>query len=637
MAAGIADLLVSGGPLEAAARQQLPVPSLAPPQMQAILPQAAAAQPGFENTPAGQQIIGAESGNRNIPNFRFDPTHTAGGYFQITDTNWRHYAPLVGIDISKFPNAMSAPENLQGQVAGKMYAETGIMPWAGNPKLAPPTAGSTPSFNEFRQMTQEAYKHASTNASDALNEALKAPAGSQERERLIQESLENSQQMQKAFLDLIQHPPTEKPVDMIGNFGSAAAVIGLLGGLFAKRPMTASLNAAGAAMQALNTNNHEQFKTAYDTWARQSEMTSKLIAMQSEEIRNVLEDERLSETERMDRLNAIFHAYGMQAQADAARIGDWATVYQMISSLNTAADRHDLMRAQITEALATAQQRTAMARGIGQLDENTLSTMADQYIAGDKSVFQGLGYGNMGAQNRAALRTAISQKMMARAITDFEAQNGHAPNEEEREKLSEDIGRQLALGIAEFGGLQQAERTGYGRVAQLTIGAEEAKQFTPQAKELSAKVDRTAYPTLNKLILAAQEGTGDTNVVRFMEANVALIDAYAQVIGRGNSQLTDAARQQATNLLNIGWTQGQYDAAVDQINVEINAALQAPSEMLQTFRQGFAKQGEGGRSSLPHLGTAQTGGIPPGAKQIGTYQGQPVWQMPDGSRMYGTP
>lgn len=70
-----------------------------------------------------------ESGDRNIPNFRFDDRHTAGGYFQITDTNWRHYAPMLDIDLAVWPNAMSAPEQLQGQVAGKMYAETGYMPW----------------------------------------------------------------------------------------------------------------------------------------------------------------------------------------------------------------------------------------------------------------------------------------------------------------------------------------------------------------------------------------------------------------------------------------------------------------------------------------------------------------------------
>jgi hypothetical protein len=84
----------------------------------------------FSATPAGALIAQYESdGGRNIPNFKFDRRHTAGGEFQITDENWRAYAPTVGIDLATYPNAMSAPEKLQGQVAGKMWAEQGFMPW----------------------------------------------------------------------------------------------------------------------------------------------------------------------------------------------------------------------------------------------------------------------------------------------------------------------------------------------------------------------------------------------------------------------------------------------------------------------------------------------------------------------------
>lgn len=76
-----------------------------------------------------QLVARDESADRNIPNFRFDSRHTASGHFQITDSNWRHYAPLLGIDLGVWPNAMSAPEQLQGQVAGRMWAENGYMPW----------------------------------------------------------------------------------------------------------------------------------------------------------------------------------------------------------------------------------------------------------------------------------------------------------------------------------------------------------------------------------------------------------------------------------------------------------------------------------------------------------------------------
>lgn len=97
-------------------------------------PMIAVAQTAFEWQP--HLVAMDESGNRNIPNFRFDARHTAGGHWQITDENWRRFAPAVGIDLNKWPNALSAPEQLQGQVAGKMWAVLRYLPWAPyNPRL----------------------------------------------------------------------------------------------------------------------------------------------------------------------------------------------------------------------------------------------------------------------------------------------------------------------------------------------------------------------------------------------------------------------------------------------------------------------------------------------------------------------
>lgn len=79
-----------------------------------------------------------ESGNQNIPNYQYDATHTAQGYYQITNSNWNAYAPLVGINTTQYPNAMSAPANLQTQVANYMLTETpaGISNWSDyNPQL----------------------------------------------------------------------------------------------------------------------------------------------------------------------------------------------------------------------------------------------------------------------------------------------------------------------------------------------------------------------------------------------------------------------------------------------------------------------------------------------------------------------
>lgn len=78
-----------------------------------------------------------ESGGQNVPNYRYDKTHTAGGYWQITNSTWRAAAPKAGVDIAKYPDALSSPREVQKAVAEKLFAEHGYAPWAPfNPALA---------------------------------------------------------------------------------------------------------------------------------------------------------------------------------------------------------------------------------------------------------------------------------------------------------------------------------------------------------------------------------------------------------------------------------------------------------------------------------------------------------------------
>lgn len=78
-----------------------------------------------------------ESSDANVPNYRFDPGHTAQGYYQITNTNWRKIGPQVGVDLKQHPSAMAAPREVQAKVAGEMFRRRGFADWAPfNPRLA---------------------------------------------------------------------------------------------------------------------------------------------------------------------------------------------------------------------------------------------------------------------------------------------------------------------------------------------------------------------------------------------------------------------------------------------------------------------------------------------------------------------
>jgi hypothetical protein len=63
-----------------------------------------------------------ESGNKNIhsgvdPDPPGYPGGNSQGYFQINTPTWQDFAKRAGVDLSKYPNAMSAPRDVQAEVA----------------------------------------------------------------------------------------------------------------------------------------------------------------------------------------------------------------------------------------------------------------------------------------------------------------------------------------------------------------------------------------------------------------------------------------------------------------------------------------------------------------------------------------
>jgi hypothetical protein len=74
-----------------------------------------------------------ESGGQNIYTAQHatNPTgYTASGYYQIIDPTWREGAGMAGVDTSQYPTAISAPFDVQHQVALALYSKYGAKPWA---------------------------------------------------------------------------------------------------------------------------------------------------------------------------------------------------------------------------------------------------------------------------------------------------------------------------------------------------------------------------------------------------------------------------------------------------------------------------------------------------------------------------
>jgi hypothetical protein len=131
-----------------------------------------------------------ESGDRNIPNATFGTAGGGQGNFQITQTNWRAYAPKVGVDLGQYPTPMSAPRPVQQRVADYLRTQTpmGLRNWTDfNPKLASDVAKGGGASDTFQALGgQEAAAQAQPIAAQAAQSTPFAVQGTMTMPQLAQ-------------------------------------------------------------------------------------------------------------------------------------------------------------------------------------------------------------------------------------------------------------------------------------------------------------------------------------------------------------------------------------------------------------------------------------------------------------------
>lgn len=206
--------------------------------------------------------------------------------------------------------------------------------------------------------------------------------------------------------------------------------------------------------------------------------------------------------------------------------------------------------------------RFASMAGAGALSDDALTMAAEQFLAGDSTAVQGYA---RNADMKAKLTNKIAEVAKSKGMG----------------------GADVAAKVAEFQGMKAGERTLGTRTANIEMAVSEAKNMAPLALTASEKVNRTEYPTLNKVILAAEKGTGDENAVRLGIAVNSLINIYARAINpTGVPTVSD--KDHARELLSAAWSKGQIRAGVDQLMQEMSAAQKSPGQVREDMRGAIA-------------------------------------------------
>ena len=226
-------------------------------------------------------------------------------------------------------------------------------------------------------------------------------------------------------------------------------------------------------------------------------------------------------------------------------------------------------------AVAQGSLATRQAAGEATLPQQTLDMMADQYLAGDRTVLQNLGRGMQGASNLVALRAAIQ-------------------NSAQRKGMS---GPQIAQTIAEFEGVKSGERAAGTRGAQLSIAGEAADKGADLVIEASAQVPRTKWVPVNRALISARSNTGDPSVVAFGAAVNSFVNMYARAISpTGQPSISD--KDHARDMLQTAHSHDQVISIVNQlkkeVQVERNALHTSRDERRGNSSTGAAPASAGG-------------------------------------------
>lgn len=136
------------------------------------------------------------------------------------------------------------------------------------------------------------------------------------------------------------------------------------------------------------------------------------------------------------------------------------------------------------------------------------------------------------------------------------------------------------------------------RTASLELAENEASSLIPRVRDASKAVSRTQYPSLNTIIEAGLTGTGDPNIVKFGIAVESLAQTYARVLSPTGAP-TAADKANAHEILSKYWGQGQIDAALDQMELEIASAKQSLEKTRGEMSGGGNRGGDQGASAAP--------------------------------------
>lgn len=241
------------------------------------------------------------------------------------------------------------------------------------------------------------------------------------------------------------------------------------------------------------------------------------------------------------------------------------------------------------------------------MDDEDLKPLAQQYLAGDKSVLQNLGRGDAGATNIANMRRAIRAEAKAQGLSPVD----------------------IAARLAEYNGFAAEQRALGTRQANIETAATEASKVFPIAEKASEQVSRSDWVPANQLVQNFEKWHSDPKLGAFAQAVDTTVNVYARAISPTGVP-HEAARQRALKLLSTATSKDNFEAVIGIMKSEIDAARTSPDQVRDEILASFKKEREPNAPPTATPGATQTPTAAPTTAPSGATSTPPAAAAPPG-------
>ena len=372
------------------------------------------------------------------------------------------------------------------------------------------------------------------------------------------------------------------------NFAGIAMGLAAIASTVVKGDITLALTAAGSAIKGFTDGNIAQAKLDVEQFNTKLKAVQAANATQLQEYDRVMQDRKLTLSQKQAQLSALAHQYQDEIGIAALRQGDLKFLLDRQDKIRNANNQLEMKKLQMEQMFEfrkfTAEMQAARISNMGAsgaqggLTPEAVDMLAHQ-ASKDRSVLVGLGRGVQGAKD-------------LRAITNRMAELAAAEG-----------GPGMAQRRAEF----RADSNSLNKLTMsydaLTAFEQTAVRNGRQLVDLADKVDVTGIPVIERWVRSGRQAVaGDPDVSQFSAQMQVYRNEAAKILTNPNltGQLTDSARHEVESFLSGSDSAQQITAVVSLLERDFGNRKVTLERQMDAIRDRMTKgYGAGDKPAQP--------------------------------------